>query len=104
MTCGGCGNDKAYASRITFSKEGKHESCDACSGGFRGTPDVYFKGAYWDEGLSSQDHPGAKYITSRREKEFWLKKCNLRESGDRVHGATSFDSISHRHAMESLRR
>lgn len=57
-----------------------------------------------DENLSSDEHPGAKFISSRREKKYWLDKCNLRESGDRTHGASSFDKISHRHAMESLRK
>lgn len=80
--------------------------CDLC-GGTRtvsGNPDVYFKGTYVDEHLANEEHPGPKTITSRAEKAYWLKKCGLRESGDRVHGATSFDPISHRHAKESLRR
>lgn len=70
----------------------------------RGPADVYFKSAYWDPHISSEDHPGPKYIASRADKKYWLEKCNLRESGDRVHGATSFDPISHRHAIDSLRR
>lgn len=103
MTCDGCGNQQAHAWRKKFSKEtGWSESCDACSGGFAGVPDVYFKGSYVDENLSSEEYPGAKLITSRRDKQEWLKRCNLREAGDRHHGATSFDPISHRHAMESL--
>jgi len=78
--------------------------CDGCGASPRGLPDVYFKEPYWDHHLSSEDHPGPKFITSRGEKKMWLEKCNLREAGDRVHGASSFDPISHRHAMESLRR
>lgn len=70
----------------------------------RGPSDTYFKEPYWDQHLSNEQHPGAKFISSRGEKKAWLDKCGLREAGDRVHGATSFDSISHRHAMESLRR
>lgn len=104
MICSGCGNDRAYAVRIRFSEGGKVESCDMCSAGFRGVPDVYFKGAYWDENLATHEHPGPKFITSRQEKKHWLEKCNVRESGDRVHGASAFDKISHRHAMESLNR
>lgn len=70
----------------------------------RGSPDVYFKESYYDENLSSEEYPGSKFITSKREKQYWLNKCNLREAGDKVHGANSFDKISHRHAMESLTR
>lgn len=70
----------------------------------RGVPDVYFKQPYWDEHISSEEHPGPKFISSRAEKKYWLEKCNLREGGDRVHGATTFDRIAHRHAMDSLRR
>lgn len=105
MICGGCGNEKAYSLQIKFSKnEGKKEFCEACGFKAGGVPDVYFKGEYIDENLSSEEHPGPKLIRSRQEKKYWLKKCNLREAGDRFHGATSFDTISHRHAMESLRR
>lgn len=70
----------------------------------RGPADIYFKGPYWDEHIASEEHPGPKFISSRGEKKAWLEKCNLREAGDRHHGATSFDKISHRHAIESLRR
>lgn len=66
--------------------------------------DVYFKEPYFDEQLSSQEHPGGKFIGTKAEKKYWLDKCNLREAGDRVHGASKFDPISHRHAEESLRR
>ncbi len=75
---------------------------DAARG--HGPIDIYFKEPYWDENISSEEHPGAKFISSRGEKKAWLDKCHLRESGDRVHGASSFDKISHRHAMESLNR
>jgi len=89
--------------RYRWDKELRQLVCvDAGPG--RGIPDVYFKEPYLDEHLASEEHPGAKFISSRREKKYWLEKCNLREAGDRVHGASSFDSISHRHAVESLRR
>ena len=65
---------------------------------------MYFKGAYWDEHIATEQFPGPKYITSRQEKKHWLKMCNLREAGDRVHGATSFDPISHRHGVKSLEK
>lgn len=78
--------------------------CKACRRPKGGLLDVYFKGEYTDEHLASEAHPGPKHITSRAEKKRWLTACGLRESGDRVHGATSFDPISHKHAEASLRR
>lgn len=105
MTCNACGNAHAHILEVVYSKkEGRCERCNACGASGGGAPDVYFKGAYVDENLSSEEFPGPKSISSRAEKKYWLEKCNLREAGDRVHGATSFDPISHRHAMESLRR
>ena len=82
------------------------DSCDWCGGShsIANTPDVYFKQPYVDENLASEEHPGPKFIGSKAEKAYWLKKCHLREAGDRVHGSTSYDPISHRHAEESLRR
>lgn len=102
MICGNCGNQNAWSRHWTIDSEG----CNACDGQhtYQGTPDVYFKEPYLDEHLGSEEHPGPKMINSRAEKAYWLKKCNLRESGDRVHGASKFDPVSHRHAMESLRR
>ena len=70
----------------------------------KGPADIYFKEPYWDENISSEEHPGAKFISSRGEKKAWLEKCNLREAGDRHHGASTFDRISNRHAMKSLGR
>lgn len=105
MECGNCGNKFARAWRVGGHGATRWECCDKCgSVGNVGIPDVYYKGPYWDENLSSQEHPGPKFITSRREKQYWLNKCNLREAGDRVHGATTFDSIYHKHAVKSLER
>jgi hypothetical protein len=73
-------------------------------GSCRGPIDIYFKEPYWDEHIASEEHPGPKFISSRGEKKAWLERCHLREAGDRHHGASSFDRISHRHAMESLRK
>lgn len=42
-------------------------------------------------------------LTSRAHKAEMMKRFNLREAGDRVHGARNFDPISYRHGMESLR-
>lgn len=78
--------------------------CKDCRKPKNGLIDIYFKGEYTDEHIASEEHPGPKRIASRADKKYWLQKCNLREAGDRFHGATSFDPISHRHAEESLRR
>lgn len=67
-------------------------------------PDVYFKEPYWDENLGNQDEPGAKFVSSRAEKAYLLKKNNLQEAGDRVHGATSYDPRYSRTAHENFRR
>lgn len=99
--CLNCRNETPYAKWIRETTE----FCDRCgTGTLTMVPDVYFKGTYVDEHLATEEHPGPKLISSRSEKAYWLKKCKLREAGDRVHGATSFDPISHRHAEESLRR
>jgi len=105
VICSGCQNQNAYALLMREIDGKKVEFCNRCGQvDLSGTPDVYFKNPYWDENISSEEHPGPKFISSRREKKYWLDKCHLREAGDRVHGASSFDKISHRHAMESLRR
>jgi len=104
MICGNCGNKKAHVWRAGGFGESKWEMCDRCGATSQGVPDVYFKSPYVDEHLSSEKYPGPKYIYSRREKKKWLNLCNLREGGDRIHGASKFDPISHRHAEESLRR
>jgi|SRR5579863_6152615 len=105
MICHGCGNTKAYGIETRYDNYGgKIETCNLCGAFFGASPDVYFKGEYVDEHLSSPEFPNPKRIRSKEEKKMWLKKCNLQESGDRVHGATSFDKISHRHGIESLRR
>jgi hypothetical protein len=106
MICRNCGNASAYAIRTVYDDGRMQDTCDSC-GGMRSignTPDVYFKAPYLDEHLGSEEHPGPKFIGSKAEKKYWLEKCHLREAGDRVHGATSYDPISHRHAEASLRR
>jgi hypothetical protein len=105
MECKGCGNQKAYGLQIKYTKEGvKEESCNKCGAYFNGLIDVYFKQPYVDEHLASEEHPEPKHINSRSDKKYWLEKCGLRESGDRVHGANNFDRISHRHGTETMRK
>jgi predicted nucleic acid-binding Zn ribbon protein len=102
MKCNNCGNDHATVWKLGFEDNKPWEQCDGCGAQSRGVPDIYFKGSYMDENLSSESHPGPKFITSRQEKKMWLEKCGLREAGDRVHGATTFDRISNKHAVKSL--
>ena len=101
MICNNCGNPEAWQ----WFKRSDSEGCNACDGQhtYQGVRDVYFKGPYWDENLSSAEHPGPKFITSKSEKAYWLKQCHLREAGDRVHGATSFDPKYSRIAHENFR-
>lgn len=102
MECERCGSKKAYLVQIVYSDQGRFVKCNDCGGKSHGTPDVYFKGEYVDEHLSSGEFPGPKLIRSRQEKKMWLDKCHLREAGDSVHGMTRFDPISYKHAMKSL--
>jgi hypothetical protein len=106
MNCNGCGNDAAYAVRTVYDDGRLQDSCDRCGGGrsIANVPDVFFKEPYFDENLGSQDDPGPKFIGSKSEKAYWLKKRNLREAGDRVHGATSFDPKYSRIAHDNYRR
>lgn len=108
FSCYSCKQDKDFISEFSvlvlrWGEEIKR-FCKSCRRGRGGVPDVYFKGPGVEHNIASEEFPGAKYISTRAEKKMWLEKCNLREAGDRVHGATSFDKISNRHAMESLRR
>lgn len=104
--CKSCELEKDNLSVLVIPRwgEGVNKFCSDCRAPRGGVPDVYFKGPYWDEHLGSEESPGAKYVTSARHKAELMKKNNLREAGDRHHGASSFDRISNRHAMESLRK
>lgn len=110
--CEGCGNPNPWARHP--KKEaltGKvYEECNRCfDPSISSRPDVYFRGPYWDPHLYDFDSPGfdpkrGTFVTSKSHKAYLLKKLGLREKGDPVHGSTGFDPISHRHAMNSLRR
>ena len=110
--CEGCKNPDAWV--IHYKKEsitGKvFEECNKCfDPSISRNPDVYFKEPYWDENISDFDDPSydprrGTFVTSRSHKAYLLKKCGLRENGDRRGGGNNFDPISHRHAMASLHR
>ncbi len=105
MTCNRCHNAQAWHIKSVYDNGLMVDCCDRC--GVSGTfysPEVYFKEPYWDPHLGSEEDPGPKYITSREQKALLLKKNNLREAGDRVHGATSFDPKYSRTAHENFRK
>lgn len=104
--CKSCNLEKDNLSVLVIPKWGEptNKYCSDCRTPRGGVSDIYFKGAYVDEHLGSEEFPGPKQINSRADKKYWLDKCNLREAGDRHHGASSFDKISNRHAMASLEK
>lgn len=110
--CEGCQNPNPWARHSKKERfTGKwYEECNRCfDPSIASNPDVYFRQPYWDENLCDYDSPNFVYgkgtwVTSKTHKAYLLKKLGVRESGDRVHGATKFDPIAHRHAMASLRR
>jgi len=94
MICDGCGNQKAWRQTIRWddTTHEKFETCDRCgdcSGG--GVPDVYFRSPEWVEHLADENDPKTwdkgTFVTSKRQKAEVMKRLNLRESGDRIHGA-----------------
>lgn len=100
----GCGSTNWYLKRITIGEGVENSQCTECST-LNGMVinDVYFDKPGDHHGL--YDKMGKPvFVGSKAEKAHELKKRGLREAGDRVHGATSFDNVSHRHAMKSLER
>lgn len=106
MNCRNCKNEAAYAVRTIYDSGELIDSCDRCGGlsSIANVPDVYFKQPYWDQHLGSQDDPGPKFIGSKSEKAYWLKKRGLREAGDRVRGVDSFQASYSREAFKNLRK
>lgn len=65
------------------------EQCDAC-GNLKtvSVPDVYFRKPYFDEHLSHPEHsPKGNFVESRGHKAALMRTLNVREVGDKVHGA-----------------
>lgn len=110
--CEGCGNKDPWARHPKKeSYTGKvYEECNRCfDSSIPSNPDVYFREPYWDPNLFDFDSPGfdpkrGTFVTSKVHKAYLMKKLGVREAGDRKNGSRNFDPISHRHAMESLRR
>ncbi len=90
--CRTCGTESAIEVRTQYINGIVTESCDHC-GTFimrSGTPDVYFRKPYFDPNLADPNDPktwDGQMVHSKQHKSGLMKKFNLRESGDRVHGA-----------------
>lgn len=67
-------------------------------------PDVYFDRPGTHHGIGDPATGEPIFITSKAHKAYEMKKQNLREVGDKVHGARNFDPISYRHAQASLQK
>ena len=95
MTCDGCGNTEATATRTYLTASGLVEVCNSSDcGDFkpRGMPDVFFSQPYHDENLADSSHPFGQEVLSKRHKATLLASQGLREDGDRVHGSVFRDA------------
>lgn len=84
MTCGNCGNDRAFR----FFMGRGFECCDRCAHlSVSGVPDVYWDGGP-EHGLADDPRTGQpRVFASKREKAAYLKAHGLQEAGDRIRGA-----------------
>lgn len=111
MNCFGCGNEKAWAVHPKKEKlSGRvFEECNACfDSSIPSNPDVYFRQPYWDENLCDYDDPGydpgrGTFIRSKRHKAYVMRKCGLREDGDRHSGGRAFDPLYSRIAHKNFK-
>lgn len=88
MNCAGCGNDHATSVRGYFFEKQWVESCDRCAGvTAKGSADVYFREAYFDQNLGDAKNPNGQWITSKAHKAKIMREQNVREAGDRKHGS-----------------
>lgn len=111
MHCKGCNNTEAWA--VHPKKErttGRvFEECNRCfDSAVPAVADVYFRQPYWDENLNDYDDPSydpdrGTFIRSKSHKAYVLKKCGLREDGDRKHGSRAFDPRYSQIAHENFR-
>lgn len=112
MRCKGCGNEEAWAvhPKKEIATGRVYEECNRCfDSSISSRPDVYFREPYWDENLCDYDDPNydpkrGTFIRSKQHKAYILKKCGLREDGDRRGGARKFDPLYSRIAHENFRR
>ena len=87
MICNACGNQHAHRIRMGAA----YQCCDRCGGlGNVRHSDVYFRAPYLDPNLAHPKRPWEKdgvWVESREHKARLLSEQNLREAGDRQHGA-----------------
>lgn len=103
--CVGCGSSEWSGIRSYIENGEWVDRCTQCPEPVQvgGMPDTYFDKPGDHHGIYHPETGQPIFITSKAHKAYEMKKHGLSERGDRVHGSTGFDPISHRHAMESLR-
>lgn len=110
--CLGCGHQNPWS--VKWKKEKlsgrKFMECNNCfDASIPDHPDVYFKEPYWDDNLHdlddvSYDPERGTFVTSRKHKAYLFKKLGVREAGDRIRGATSYDPTYARIARENFNK
>lgn len=89
--CDNCDNKSASYVVISYSDKKRTCACDRCGAGRpRGIPDVYLGqggGFRVEENLADPKTGQPIPFSSRREKADIMKRLNLKEAGDRKHGA-----------------
>ena len=95
-TCETCKNEVAYRIQYTFREKKLTQVCDRCGNlSVSFNPDVFFKEPYWDENIvdekDSSTWNNGTFVGSRSEKARLMRKYNLYESGDRIHGSRNFE-------------
>lgn len=88
--CSNCGATQYYGFKVVYTKEGRFQTCSNCDKISCNIPDVYFdssKGANQiDRNLVDRKTGKPIPFSSKREKAAVLKKLNLGEAGDKIHG------------------
>jgi len=105
MICRNCQNEAAYQIRTIVDGGEPLDSCDRCgTGGFLPVVDVYFDKAGAHHGLYDPQTGEPVYVTSKSHKAQVMCQQRVREAGDRVHGATSYDPAYARITRENFQK
>lgn len=85
--CANCGNKHAHRWRVSYGKDGRTESCDACGNiGSVYLPDVYWPGrTYTSENICDANGRPIP-LESRGHKARVMNEMGIQEAGDRYHG------------------
>src|SRR5580692_8022943 len=97
--CMGCGAMAPWMVRWKKEKYTgrKYMECNRCfDASISDHPDVYFRQPYWDDNLHDLDDPSydperGVFVNSKAHKAYLFKKLGVREGGDRIRGASSYD-------------